>query len=285
MCHHRLITLSFLLLRSQRISTFACRSLKSLKRNRNGSRVRINTRFLTQSTSSIRGNFFNYAMGHGNNDTGSETADATSKKTNSKCDRSEVTEIDSSQLQQQDKIHRQQQYEHRLFGKFRIPASHIFNKSATLLTFALVNLRPIVPGHVLVVPTRVVSRLSELTNDEHDDLWRTVRTVQAALGMAYHHSTSDGGDGFNVAVQDGVAAGQSVPHVHVHILPRVAGDFVRNDDVYDALDDWAPTDLAAAKKRVGGMVKIDVSDDDRKDRSMEDMKAEADMYKHLLVND
>ena len=36
--------------------------------------------------------------------------------------------------------------------------------------------------------------------------------------------------------QDGETAGQSVPHVHVHCLPRKAGDFKRNDDVYDALD-------------------------------------------------
>ena len=36
--------------------------------------------------------------------------------------------------------------------------------------------------------------------------------------------------------QDGETAGQSVPHVHVHCLPRRTGDFKRNDDVYDALD-------------------------------------------------
>lgn len=37
-------------------------------------------------------------------------------------------------------------------------------------------------------------------------------------------------------LQDGPLAGQSVPHVHVHVLPRRAGDFARNDDVYDALE-------------------------------------------------
>lgn len=36
--------------------------------------------------------------------------------------------------------------------------------------------------------------------------------------------------------QDGEAAGQSVPHVHIHCLPRKPGDFPRNDDVYEALD-------------------------------------------------
>ena len=38
-------------------------------------------------------------------------------------------------------------------------------------------------------------------------------------------------------MKDGQHAGQSVPHVHVHILPRRPGDFEKNDDVYDAIDD------------------------------------------------
>ena len=37
-------------------------------------------------------------------------------------------------------------------------------------------------------------------------------------------------------MQDGVHAGQSVPHVHIHVLPRRPGDFANNDDVYDAID-------------------------------------------------
>eukprot|EP00539_Tryblionella_compressa_P014732 CAMPEP_0178831824 /NCGR_PEP_ID=MMETSP0746-20121128/9662_1 /TAXON_ID=913974 /ORGANISM="Nitzschia punctata, Strain CCMP561" /LENGTH=106 /DNA_ID=CAMNT_0020494083 /DNA_START=1 /DNA_END=321 /DNA_ORIENTATION=- len=83
---------------------------------------------------------------------------------------------------------------------------------------------------------------------------------------------------FNVAVQDGKAAGQSVPHVHVHILPRKSGDFERNDDVYDALEDWAPR-VDMVKERTN----IDVPDDkDRVDRTMEMMAEEAAMYRRLL---
>ena len=38
-------------------------------------------------------------------------------------------------------------------------------------------------------------------------------------------------------LQDGPAAGQTVPHVHIHILPRKAGDFEKNDEVYEAIDE------------------------------------------------
>mmetsp|Transcript_12194 Transcript_12194/g.22857 ORF Transcript_12194/g.22857 Transcript_12194/m.22857 type:complete len:288 (+) Transcript_12194:1882-2745(+) len=163
-----------------------------------------------------------------------------------------------------------------IFGKFKISPSQIFYKSPSDLTAAIVNLRPIVPGHVLVIPKRIVAKLSDLTNDEYDDLWRSVRIVQSVLEKHYNAG------GFNVSVQDGRVAGQSVPHVHVHILPRQKGDFERNDDVYDKLEEWAPTiELSEDKKK--DQVELDVpEDDDRKDRTMEMMENESMLYRALL---
>ena len=107
------------------------------------------------------------------------------------------------------------------FGPFTIPPSTVFYE--TPLTFAFVNLRPIVPGHVLICPKRPSLLLKDLTHAEYSDLWATVRAVQAVV------EESKGAGGSNVAVQDGPEAGQSVKHVHVHVLPRVGGDFeVRN---------------------------------------------------------
>ena len=97
------------------------------------------------------------------------------------------------------------------FGRIPISAEHTFLCSG--LTYAFVNLKPLVPGHVLISPKRVVPRLHELSAAEQQDLWGHVLTVQAIVGRA--HSTDD----FIVAVQDGKLAGQSIPHVHVHILP------------------------------------------------------------------
>ena len=56
----------------------------------------------------------------------------------------------------------------------------------------------------------------ELSAAEADDLWSTVRRVQAAVETAHGASSSE------IGVQDGRDAGQSVPHVHVHIIPRIA---------------------------------------------------------------
>ena len=158
-----------------------------------------------------------------------------------------------------------------VFGKFAIPSSHIFYRSDSSVAF--VNLRPIVPGHVLVVPNRGEgpnALLSDLSETEYMDLWMTVRKVQAVLKKHYDCK------GFNVAVQDGRAAGQSVPHAHVHILPRTEVDAYAGDDaIYEELEAWAPRGDGNAP------VKMEIPDD-RKDRTPEDMASEASSYRKLF---
>ena len=100
-----------------------------------------------------------------------------------------------------------------VFGRFPIKSEHIFY--ATPSTVAFVNLRPLVPGHVLVTPRRSTPRTADLSADEFDDLVLTARRV-AAVVEAMHPGTA----GCELGVQDGKVAGQSVSHVHVHILPR-----------------------------------------------------------------
>jgi len=157
-----------------------------------------------------------------------------------------------------------------LFGRFKIFASQIFHK--TEHSFALVNLRPLVPGHVLVVSNRIAPLLDDLHDHEYDDLWKTVRKVQRALKTKYNC------DAFNVAVQDGEGAGQSVPHVHIHILPRYRGDLKRNDDIYDQLEMWAPREEDSQKKK-----RLEVPDDsERRDRTLEEMAEEASIYQSLM---
>lgn len=100
------------------------------------------------------------------------------------------------------------------FGKSQLKPTQIFYASASGLTLAVVNLKPLVPGHVLIIPRRVVPLMGDLTEEETQDLWETVRDVQR-LVKRYHGATAS-----TLGVQDGRDAGQSVPHVHVHILPQ-----------------------------------------------------------------
>ncbi|MCJ1294340.1 hypothetical protein MMC34_005898 [Xylographa carneopallida] len=116
------------------------------------------------------------------------------------------------------------------FGTYLVTSS-VFH--LTPLSFAIVNLKPILPGHVLVSPRRVVPRLSDLSHDEVVDLFLTVQKVGRMIERVYKASS------LNIAMQDGADAGQSVPHVHTHIIPRKAADLDDrggSDAVYGMLE-------------------------------------------------
>ena len=66
--------------------------------------------------------------------------------------------------------------------------------------------------------TTPLTRLSDLPVDVMEDVWRLVSDVRGALESEVRP------DGFNVGVNDGEAAGQTVPHAHVHVIPRFSGD-------------------------------------------------------------
>src|SRR4051794_37400805 len=77
---------------------------------------------------------------------------------------------------------------------------------------------PVAEGHTLVVPRRHVASLFDLAVEEQAALWRWVALVRAGLFDGLNP------DGFNVGVNDGVAAGQTVMPAHVHVIPRRSGD-------------------------------------------------------------
>ena len=77
---------------------------------------------------------------------------------------------------------------------------------------------PIAEGHALVVPRFPVLSLFELDSDMQAAVWETVRLTREILEEKYQP------DGFNIGVNDGKTAGQTVPHAHVHIIPRYHGD-------------------------------------------------------------
>jgi bis(5'-adenosyl)-triphosphatase len=156
------------------------------------------------------------------------------------------------------------------FGKFIVTTS-VFHTSP--LSFAIVNLKPILPGHVLVSPLRVVPRFSDLTPAEVSDLFLTVQKVSRTLTRLYDASA------LNIAIQDGVDAGQSVPHVHAHVIPRRKADLDEeggNDVIYEMMDGTEGNvgGHLEAQSRRGARVQVD-ADEDRKPRSDEEMAQEA----------
>lgn len=162
------------------------------------------------------------------------------------------------------------------------------------------NLKPLITGHVLVCPLRRRLRLTDLTPAETTDLFSTVQVAQRLLAREYLAATAEAatsGEGqvseadalkagsFTVAVQDGPEAGQTVPHVHVHVIPRTRGDLPRPDDIYVSMAGEKGNVGGALWDRArptpgGGMPRVE--DEDRKARSDGDMRAEAERYKGVL---
>ncbi len=77
---------------------------------------------------------------------------------------------------------------------------------------------PITPGHMLVVPKRCVPRYEDLTAAEKDAIEELRVKIVEAMKKVFK------AEGFNIAWNDGKIAGQSVPHFHLHIVPRTPGD-------------------------------------------------------------
>jgi bis(5'-adenosyl)-triphosphatase len=137
-----------------------------------------------------------------------------------------------------------------------------------------VNLKPILPGHVLVCPLRPVPRFHDLTPSEVSDLFLAVQKVSRMIERVYKATS------LNIAIQDGVDAGQSVPHLHAHIIPRSAGDLPKPDEVYRMLES-EDGDLGKNFRERDGVTQrgkfpaVD-ADENRKPRSEEEMRKEAE---------
>ena len=81
------------------------------------------------------------------------------------------------------------------FGPYKLQPTQIFYESS--LSIAITNLKPIVPGHVLVIPKRVCARFCDLTQDEVQDLFFSGYKIQPVLEQYYECTAS------NLAIQDG----------------------------------------------------------------------------------
>jgi diadenosine tetraphosphate (Ap4A) HIT family hydrolase len=83
---------------------------------------------------------------------------------------------------------------------------------------AILDTCPVSPGHTLILPKRHIASIFEATEAEQHALLRALQ--EAKLGLDRELKP----DGYNIGINDGAAAGQTILHLHVHVIPRYFGD-------------------------------------------------------------
>ena len=86
------------------------------------------------------------------------------------------------------------------------------------LVFAIRDGFPISPGHMLIIPRRHIASFFDATSAERTSLLELLDVARSQLVKEFAPA------GFNIGINDGAAAGQTVPHMHIHLIPRFAGD-------------------------------------------------------------
>lgn len=160
------------------------------------------------------------------------------------------------------------------FGSFSVARSHVL--FATELSAVFMNLKCFRPGHLLVAPLRCALRFNDLTAAEHKDLIHLAKTAALFLADFYHgEDGSHARPEVRINLQDGKASGQTVSHVHFHVVPDVPlpekGHQIpaRVQQVYALCkpSKWCPLPALDAKPR-----------------SMEMRDDEVNNYRHFLNN-
>lgn len=94
--------------------------------------------------------------------------------------------------------------------------------SRTILTnahaLAIADAYPVAPGHALIIPKRHVASFFETTREEQSAMLDLLDKTRHLL------LSKRNPDGFNIGINDGTAAGQTVMHLHIHLIPRYQGD-------------------------------------------------------------
>ncbi|KAF9539818.1 hypothetical protein EC957_004946 [Mortierella hygrophila] len=160
------------------------------------------------------------------------------------------------------------------FGPHTISAGQVFYK--TQYSLGLVNLKPILPGR----DRRNVPRFLDLSPEEVSDMFQSAQRIGKIIEKEY------GATSLTIACQDGPAAGQTVAHCHVHVIPRRLGDFVNNDDIYEKITANSsellkhPEMVVTVLRNTVGAKGVD--NEDRQPRTEEDMAQEAAQLEFLM---
>ena len=77
---------------------------------------------------------------------------------------------------------------------------------------------PLTEGHTLIIPKRHISEIFNLDSKEYTDIWEIINATNKSL------TDTLSPDGFNIGVNVGKEAGQTIDHAHLHLIPRYKGD-------------------------------------------------------------
>jgi bis(5'-adenosyl)-triphosphatase len=131
-----------------------------------------------------------------------------------------------------------------------ITASVFFTRGDFL---ALYNIAPVLPGHSLIIPKQHYTSLLELNDKELLEFFMTANRALRVLLKAFNT------DSFDWSIQEKPAAGQTIEHLHLHIVPRLKGDLKHPGDWYPLLqqnDDVIIDSLHRPRIRPEVMAKI-----------------------------
>ncbi|MEI6601436.1 MAG: HIT family protein [Comamonadaceae bacterium] len=97
-----------------------------------------------------------------------------------------------------------------------LPPSRVIDSSSHGLVIR--DAYPISAGHTLIIPRRHTGSFFDLSAEERTDLLSLLDRAKAVLEVEFAPH------GYNIGINDGAAAGQTVPHLHIHLIPRYKGD-------------------------------------------------------------
>lgn len=100
-------------------------------------------------------------------------------------------------------------------AKGEIPSKKVYENE---LVFCFLDINPCTPGHTLLIPKKHYQFLEEMGKEE------VAAIFTEAAELEKKAKSSLGASGANIGINDGKVAGAEVPHVHVHMIPRYAGD-------------------------------------------------------------
>ncbi len=97
-----------------------------------------------------------------------------------------------------------------------LPDSRIIDSSS--LAWVIRDAYPVSPGHTLIIPKRHIGSFFEASNDERQELLSLLDQARQKLIDEFSPAA------FNIGINDGAAAGQTIAHLHVHLIPRFTND-------------------------------------------------------------